>query len=138
MSKLFGEVFQLLNRAMDAATLRQRAIAQNIANVNTPDYQRVEVSFEGELKKVFSKQREIKLRGVLTNPMHIPIGPPSIDSVKPIIWRDDTGYYRYDKNNVDIDRELVKLAENSIKYRAMSSLMGKRFAMLKSVISSRR
>ena len=138
MRRIFGEVFQLLQRSMDAATLRQKAISQNIANVNTPDYERVEVSFEGELKRVLAERKEIKLQGMLTNPMHIPIGPPSMDSVKPVVWRDTTGYYRYDKNNVDIDKELVKLAENSIKYRAMSSLMGKKFAMLKSVISSRR
>ena len=46
-----GKVSQvdLLARTLDAASLRHRAIASNVANVNTPDYKRVEVSFEEDL-----------------------------------------------------------------------------------------
>jgi hypothetical protein len=39
----------LLSMALDAAVLRQQAIAQNIANANTPGYQRISVSFESRL-----------------------------------------------------------------------------------------
>ncbi len=41
-----------LGRLLDVAALRHRVIAQNVANVNTPGYHRLEVTFEGELAKV--------------------------------------------------------------------------------------
>lgn len=41
----------LLGRAMDAYALRQKAIAANIANMDTPGYVRQEVSFEEQLQK---------------------------------------------------------------------------------------
>ncbi|HEX7982318.1 MAG TPA: flagellar basal body protein, partial [Duganella sp.] len=42
----------LLSLALDAAGMRQQAIAQNIANANTPGYQRIGVSFESRLAEL--------------------------------------------------------------------------------------
>ena len=41
----------VLSRVLDTAALRHRVIAQNVANVNTPGYRRLEVTFEDELAK---------------------------------------------------------------------------------------
>src|SRR4051794_37870740 len=38
-----------LERALSGASLRQQAIAQNIANVNTPGYRRQDVDFQSAL-----------------------------------------------------------------------------------------
>lgn len=40
---------EFISHALDAALMRQTAIASNIANVNTPDYQTVSVNFEEQL-----------------------------------------------------------------------------------------
>lgn len=42
---------KLLARAMDAYSLRQKMTASNVANLDTPGYKRVEVSFEEELQR---------------------------------------------------------------------------------------
>lgn len=43
---------QLLNRAMDALTMRQRITSANIANLDTPGYKKLDVRFEDELRRV--------------------------------------------------------------------------------------
>lgn len=40
---------ELVSLALDASLMRQTAIANNIANINTPDYQTMEVNFEQQL-----------------------------------------------------------------------------------------
>jgi len=41
----------LLKTALDAYALRQKAIASNVANIDTPGYKRLEVPFESQLQK---------------------------------------------------------------------------------------
>jgi flagellar basal-body rod protein FlgB len=43
--------FDLLKSVMDAAALRQRVFAHNLANLNTPGFRRMEVRFEEELRR---------------------------------------------------------------------------------------
>jgi flagellar basal-body rod protein FlgB len=53
---------KLLAKAMDAYALRQKAIASNIANIDTPGYKRLDVDFEEELMKaqrLSSTQKEL-------------------------------------------------------------------------------
>lgn len=47
---------KLMARAMDAYALRQKAIASNVANVDTPGYKRLEVNFEEKLQKMMDMQ----------------------------------------------------------------------------------
>ncbi|MBC7959290.1 MAG: hypothetical protein H7X94_05445 [Vallitaleaceae bacterium] len=42
----------VIHKALDAATIRNTAISQNLANIDTPNFKRKMVSFEEELKKV--------------------------------------------------------------------------------------
>jgi len=46
ISLINGSETALISAALDAATMRQQAIAQNIANANTPGYRKISVSFE--------------------------------------------------------------------------------------------
>lgn len=103
----------LLARSMDAAMLRSRTIANNIANVNTPGYRRVEVSFEEELRTALDRTR---LQGTRTDDQHLDVGRKDLSKVHA------EAYHPYDPtqpsgvNNVDIDMEMAKLAETQIMY----------------------
>ena len=103
----------LLTRAMDAAMLRSRTIANNIANVTTPGYRRVEVSFEDELRTALDRTR---LQGTKSDEKHLPIGRKNLGDVQA------QAYHPYDPtqpsgvNNVDIDMEMAKLAETQLMY----------------------
>lgn len=135
---LFDNTVKVLEKTLGALSLRQAVIANNIANVNTPDYKRKEVTFEEELKTALSGEPK-KLKGYLTHPKHIPIPQPvvNLDSVKPEIWERDDIYFRNDRNGVDIDVELAELAKNSMKYTAVTRALGRKFAVLDVVIGRR-
>ena len=111
---LFGRTnLPMITRTLDAAMLRSRTIANNIANVTTPGYRRVEVSFEEELRTALDRTR---LKGVKTDEQHLDLGRKNLASVNA------EAYHPYDPtqpsgvNNVDIDMEMAKLAETQIQY----------------------
>jgi flagellar basal-body rod protein FlgB len=103
----------ILLKSLDAAMLRSKTIANNIANVNTPGYKRVEVSFEDELRQAIDKNR---IKGTRTDEQHFEIGSKSIGKVSPRAYRPEDPTLSSGVNNVDVDTEMAKLAENQIVF----------------------
>jgi flagellar basal-body rod protein FlgB len=129
---LFSGRLPLLNRALDAYTMRQHISSKNIANANTPNYRPERIKFEEEFQKA-----QIALKGKRSTPMHIPIGPPAPGSVKAeeinatipkpeIFFSGDT--------HVNIDREMADLAENQIRYRMVTRITNGYFRSMQSAI----
>jgi flagellar basal-body rod protein FlgB len=108
----------LLARVLDTAATRHKVIAHNVANVNTPGYERLEVTFEDELAKVLAGG-----------------GDPS--SVKPAVVVDDSAPARADGNTVDIDVEMGQLTKNALLYQAASTILTSRLGTLRSAITGR-
>ncbi len=125
----------VLKRAMDASILRQKTIAENIANVDTPFYKRKEVVFEDELRKALN-EKEPMLPLKTTNPKHIR-NTPDEKLPEPKVKVVDDILFRRDQNNVDIEKELVDLAKNNILYTGLTRLVSTRFSMLRGVIKGR-
>ena len=117
------DYINVLGKAADASWLRNDAIANNIANVDTPGYKRQDVSFEGELKRALGNRRYLSMDekvGRLTNA-----------ELKPRTYIDHGNYsYRMDGNNVDIDTENVKLAENQAYYSGLTNGINAEFNFL--------
>ncbi len=136
MIDLFSNnAFVALQKGLDATSLRQQVIANNVANINTPGYKTQDVSFEGELKHAVDNIYEPQLEQ--TDPRHLP-GVRSLSSVGINVKTLGGTSMREDGNNVDIDDEMSKLAENNIRYNAMAQLMGSRFNMLRQAINGGR
>lgn len=128
---LFGT--KVVEKSLDASLMRNEAIAQNIANVDTPGYNRKTVSFEEQLSDAISKNSSFK--GKRTHPRHIQIGASSVDEVKINISEDKSSLdMRLDGNNVDIENEMAQMAENNIKYGVLIQRMTSAFSKMKSVI----
>jgi len=102
-----------VKKSLDAAMLRSRVIGNNIANVNTPGYHRLEVSFEEELREALDRT---KLKGTTTDAGHMPIGRKDTGRVNPSVERPVDQTLPSGVNNVDIDTEMAKLAENQILF----------------------
>ncbi len=114
---VFNSNFYTLKAAMDVSMLRQEIHAHNIANAETPGYKRRYVVFESLLQKVLDQKR-MKLD--VTNPKHMRgISIP----VEPIVRVDYSTTYRNDGNNVDIDREIVEMVKNGLRYQVLTRLM---------------
>jgi len=105
---------------------RTKIIQSNIANADTPNYKPKDLVFE----KVLNEQIKLKTE----NPRHI--SPQTKNEVKMKVVED--GFYSgYDKNKVNVEHELAKLAESSIMYKTLLEIMKKDFGKLKYVISGR-
>ncbi|MDR2554967.1 MAG: flagellar basal body rod protein FlgB [Fibromonadaceae bacterium] len=102
------------SKGLDAYTHRGRAIANNIANVSTPGYRRIEVSFEDQLRRALDK--ELNLPGKRTDNNHFFLGRKELDHVKSEGYRVEDQTNPGEINNVDIDIEMAKLAENEIAF----------------------
>jgi len=135
--QLFNETAHLaLGKALEAASLRQRVIADNLANLNTPGFKRSEVRFEESLRRALSKrERALPLRR--TDPRHFG-GAGNLETLVPEPVTVRTTSMRPDGNNVDLDREMVTLATNTIAYRAAAQMLGDRLAKLSFVINGGR
>lgn len=122
---------KLLERSMDASNLRQQLLSQNLANVNTPHYKRLDIDFQSLLDNV--SQGELEL--VRTHPRHIGNSVPEIGPVK--VTRETKTLSRYDTNNVDPEFEMAQVAENSLYFQTVSERWKGKMSNLKMVIDGR-
>jgi len=118
---LFDDInFEIIPNTMDALSLRQNVISQNIANYETPGYKRKSVNFENELQKVLNEDSSLKLK--MNRDQHIN-NTLSLEKIQPNIQIDNSKSLRDDGNNVDPDIELVRMTQNTLKYNTLSRLM---------------
>lgn len=117
----------VLEKAADASWIRNAAISNNIANVDTPGYKRKDVDFEKYLQSAVAGGGSLddEVAGVeleiLTGTTYTDYGTVS---------------YRLDGNNVDIDTENAELAKNQMKYYTMLDSVSQEFSRLKSVMKT--
>ena len=123
-----------LLRSLDASAMRQKAIADNVANVNTPGFKRIEVSFEGELRKALDPNR---LQGAQTAAGHMSIGRPNLLEVHPEAYRPNDPTLAGQVNDVDIDMEMAKLAENQILFNSGVKFLQDRVSTIRAAIQGR-
>ena len=112
-----------LQAAMSGLAARQRAIANNVANVDTPNFKASEVRFEDALKSAISTGT--------------PGSPPNQSNLNATVSQSSLvggTTLRADGNNVDIDREMAMLSETNLTYSAITQVMATRLGILRSVI----
>ncbi|MDP8245534.1 MAG: flagellar basal body rod protein FlgB [Candidatus Hinthialibacter antarcticus] len=133
ISQMFNNTtLHVLKKGIEGASKRHEAISNNIANVDTPKYQRATVDFENQLKRVL---RGTDVSGRRTHPAHFIIGgPEAIPLVQPRVDIDNMTRFRPDKNNVNIDQEMADLAENSQRSDQFSELIRRRYQGLRRVL----
>ena len=124
---------QLLGKMLDKAALSQRVISSNVANAETPGYQRKGVSFDQELLRAVAADRMPVKR---TNPKHMP-DPNWVENIEPEVVEIEDGYWN-GVNNVDIEREMVDLAKAQLDFSMASKLLNSRFTGLRTAIRGRR
>jgi flagellar basal-body rod protein FlgB len=118
---------QALAGAMRGSVARHRALADNIANVDTPGFIRREVQFEEALAAAIHTARRAPPRACET-----------VSSVAVQPRRDRSAPARADGNNVEIDREMVSLASNALRFQAVSDTLAARVRALRLAIEGNR
>jgi flagellar basal-body rod protein FlgB len=124
-----------LEVALKGLSERSKALAGNIANVNTPNYKRREVSFEETLKKVQGDPKLSDIPMKKTNPRHFSNEIFSIDqAMNSIETKVEENDFFINGNNVDIEREMVELTKTGMRYKAITNLSKKQYDSLRSVV----
>jgi flagellar basal-body rod protein FlgB len=122
----FSGADSYLRAALSGLAARQRTIANNVANVDTPNFKASEVRFEDALKTAISRGR--------------PGSAPDQAALNAAASRaslTDATSTRADGNNVDIDREMEMLSEANLTYSALTQVMSARISILRNVITGR-
>ena len=118
LQSLYGNN-KIMEKALDASLARNDTISQNLANIDTSNYKRKDVAFEGNM----------------TDKRHIAINSDDMDEIQPTLTQDNSDVsMRIDGNNVDIDSEMAYLAKNTIKYNALVQMINSNFSKIKNVI----
>lgn len=114
-------------QALDAGTRRQRVIATNIAHANTPGYQAQEVAFEELLQG-----EERKLALTRTEGQHLSgrVRPAASPEVRLRGGEVAEGAV----NDVEVEREMNEMVQNSIHFQALTQMLANRYRSLRDSI----
>ena len=134
MDLKIDQTFKILEASLNGSATRQKLIAHNISNLNTPGFKSYLVDVEANIKDlVAGQQNQLQLK--TSSPRHISGGNNSIETK---ITRDTSTGRSADGNNVDLADEMVAMAKNNIYYNGALNQLNKKIAMLKYVISDGR
>jgi flagellar basal-body rod protein FlgB len=106
---MIDSVTNQLQTFMDLLSTRQKLVASNIANADTPGYKTQDLDFENSLQSMMNGSA------------------PSPTPVEGLNAKNDG-------NNVDLDREARMLAENAMRFSVASSLMRSNLQTVKEAI----
>lgn len=110
LDNLFGPHVNNLQNALGRASQRHALLTNNLANVNTPGYRRQDLDFNIVL------EQEMSASG---------FGPSGVTS---------SGALRLDGNGVDLEKEVMSLAETELRFQALTDAASSYFSGLKNVI----
>lgn len=101
----------LLRNAMDAYAKRRRALSSNIANVDTPGYNRASVSFEEELRTVRNQAGSLEGEDSVEPQVEVEEGPPVLEN------------------------ELMSLSDTQMRTRLASRALSEHFSLLRTGVT---
>jgi len=111
---------------------RQQVVASNLANIDTPGYKTKEIDFHATMEELLS-DHSIPLK--VSRPGHNAMDPMNIAPLEPEVYEPGGLPMRPDRNNVDLDREMMKLSETSFGYSTITQLLRSKFRTISSSIS---
>jgi len=115
---LFDSLSAGLARALTFHHQRHEILATNIANIETPGYRAQDLEFKDALRNAFTS--------------------PEQETGEPRVIDKPSGIARPDRNTVDVDMEMARLADNRATYTALAEILARRLAGLRRAIESSR
>jgi flagellar basal-body rod protein FlgB len=133
----FGPTVDLLSNAIKGSGQENDQIANNIANINTPNFRRSTTDFRDALAESLGTPASPDELALTTNdPRQFDVNgaqAPVPYDPKPHV--DETTQMRVDRSNVDPDQEMAILERNSGYQQTMSNLLGKQYTWLREAIT---
>lgn len=101
--------------------MRQQVVSHNLANVNTPGYQKLEVTFEDQFAKALAGSTDVS----------------SAADVKARVQQSKDISTRPDGNTVDLDHEMGEMQRTALMFQTYTKLLETRLGMMRRAMDSR-
>lgn len=111
------QTVEILGKLMDASAMRQRVLANNLANANTPGYLRKDVEFRSTLTEAIAG------------------GIEEIRNAKPNVITDEDADVNMQGNSVSLQKEMAEITENGLLYDFATEMTRYKFGLLKQAIT---
>jgi len=112
-----SNIADLLEAGIRAETLRQKAIASNVANLETPGYRGIDVKFEKLLEKAMDSSGRVdlsKIEAQIFQPKETPV--------------------KSNGNDVNLEAEVGKMVKNSLRHKTYIKLLNKLYSQIELAI----
>jgi flagellar basal-body rod protein FlgB len=109
MSKT-NSIIAIIEAGIKAEGLRQKAIANNVANLETPGYRRIDVKFEELLAKSLDSS-----------------GSVDLSKLEPQIYRPRQTPVKSNGNDVSLESEVGAMIKNSLRYTTYIRLLNRKY-----------
>lgn len=127
--------WKVMEKDLEGLSRRFESTYKNLANANTPNYARRNVSFEDQLRDLIDGPKRLPMK--VTDKGHMPSGPLTVSSVVPEEIKIYDEKYRLDGNNVDPEREMAVMSQTRMAYAAISRFAAKKSSLYRLVIGGR-
>lgn len=134
--ELIDKTMQMLHRSLDLRSARQRVIASNLANEETPGYRANDLEFAQQLQA--AHKGRFPLTMAVTQGQHIGLRGQGYQTVTGRLAEVPAGDLPLDANSVNLELEMAKSSHNAGRYNAEATITAQRFRQLLSAIHDAR
>lgn len=125
VTRIFDGAIEQLGRGLGFSARRHQAIAENLANVESPGYKSRDLVFDDFL------------HAPRTSAPGLPESQPTVGGRTPRLVLAEDGAVKPNGNDVHLDRQMARLSENTLFHGALTQVLASQFAALKQAISGR-
>jgi len=133
---IFDRTMQLVHRTLDLRQARQRVIASNLANEETPGYRATDFNFLDSLRAAHHSQGPVTL--AVTQGKHFGPRGEGFQRVLGTLSDVPSGDLPLDANSVNIELEMAKMSDNAMQYNGAAAIMAIRFRQLMAAVRDAR
>lgn len=113
-------IFDVIEAGIKAEGLRQKTIASNIANMETPGYRRVDVNFKELLAKALESSEDIDAA-----------------DIEPQLYRPENTTVKSNGNDVNLELEIGQMVKNTLQHKTYIRLLQKKYAQMELAMNTK-
>jgi flagellar basal-body rod protein FlgB len=129
---IFDKTLQVLEKALDLRSARQRILASNIANEETPHYRASDLNFTEALASASRGRPPVALSA--THHTHFGVSGGEIQRVVGHVEEVPAGDLPLDANTVNLELEMAKMSDNAMHYNTGATIMAMKLRGILSAI----
>jgi len=115
-----SNIVDFLEAGIKAESLRQKAIANNVANLQTAGYRRIDIKFEQLLAKALDSH-----------------GAADLDAIRPLIYQPRQTPVKSNGNDVNLETEVGEMVKNTLRHKLFVRLLNKKYLAMEAAINVR-